>query len=45
MLHREERNCVKTLMSIKSAQQSVHRTARTLRVFEAGSKLWQFSVS
>jgi hypothetical protein len=29
----------------KTAQQSVHRTAGTLRVFGAGSERWWFSVS
>ena len=30
------------MLMIESAQQSVHRTAGTLRVFGAGSERWQF---
>ena len=36
---------LQVLAGIKTAQQSVHRTAGTLRVFGAGSELWQLLVS
>jgi hypothetical protein len=36
---------VMSLAFHEATQQSVHRTAGTLRVFGAGSELWQFPVS